>query len=154
MHDADRRRVSGRVGTATVEYPGDDPSTLARMLGDLIEANVGSRAARRRDFLGLRATVGIEVTDLGQSVVLEFDGGTLRVRDGRLEGRPELTIHADSATIMDLGNLRIGPLGLPVYPDRVGRSVAAKLLDGRLRVEGMLTHPGTLSRLVRVFSVR
>jgi hypothetical protein len=45
-------------------------------------------------------------------------------------------------------------LGLPVYYDGVGRGVALKLLQGKLKIDGMLTNVATLNRVTRVFSVQ
>jgi hypothetical protein len=55
---------------------------------------------------------------------------------------------------MGLSNLRIGPLGLPVYFDANGREVAGKLLRGRLKIDGLLPNLLTLNAVTRVFSVQ
>ena len=55
---------------------------------------------------------------------------------------------------MNLSNLRIGMFGMPVYYDEVGRGVALKLVQGRLRIEGMLGNLATLNTVTRIFSVR
>jgi hypothetical protein len=123
------------------------------MLGGLIESNVSSSPGKRRDFERLRAKVGIDVQDIGESVTLHFRGGSLIVADG-LHPPCDLTIHADSDTVLELSNLRIGPFGMPVYVDEVGRDVASKLLGRRLRIDGMLAHVPMLNRVTRVFSVR
>jgi hypothetical protein len=55
---------------------------------------------------------------------------------------------------MNLSNLRIGLFGMPVYYDEVGRGVAAKLLQGKLRIDGLLGNIATLNTVTRIFSVR
>ena len=121
------------------------------MLGGLIEANVSARPEKRADFGRLRARVGISARDAEEAATLDFEGGHLTVWNGLQEGR-RITITADSDTILQLSNLRIGPLGMPVYVDATGREVVAGLLSGRLRIQGLL-HLGLLNRVTRIFSV-
>jgi hypothetical protein len=138
---------------AEVGYADDEPSAFASMLGGLIEANIRSRPEKARDFDSLVARVGIFVTDINEGVTLDFKGGTLVVHNG-LKPRRRLTIRADADTVMSLSNLKIGPLGLPVYYDGVGRGVAAKLLRGKLKVDGLLPNLMTLNAVTRIFSVQ
>jgi SCP-2 sterol transfer family len=136
-----------------VEYAdGDDASAFAMMLGGLIEANVG-RPEKRQDFNSLTARVGIEVRDIDESVTLDFKGGKLRVSNG-LQRNRKITIRTDADTVMMLSNLGIGPFGMPVYFDTVGRGIVAKLLTGGLKIDGMLANIPTLNQVTRVFSVR
>jgi hypothetical protein len=123
------------------------------MLGGLIEANVESRPEKKRDFSSLVARVGIWVNDIDEGVTLDFKGGQLAVQNGLQPGRT-LTIRTDAETVMSLSNLKIGPFGLPVYYDEVGRSVAGKLLTGKLKIDGLLTNVMTLNSVTRIFSVQ
>jgi hypothetical protein len=136
-----------------VEYAdGDEASAFAMMLGGLIEANVG-RPEKREDFESLTARVGIQVRDIDESVTLDFKGGTLKVSNG-LQRNRKITIRTDADTVMMLSNLAIGPFGMPVYFDTVGRGIVAKLLTGGLKIDGMLANIPTLNQVTRVFSVR
>jgi hypothetical protein len=146
--------MAGRaVAPGAVEYSSDEPSAFAHMLGGLIEANVKANPKKRQDFDELVARVGIWVTDIDEGVTLVFDSGRLSVYNG-LEPRRTLTIRADAETVMSLSNLKIGPLGLPVYYDEVGRGIVSKLLLGKLKIDGMLQHIAALNRVTRVFSVQ
>jgi hypothetical protein len=136
-----------------VEYADDEPSAFASMLGGLIDANVKSRPEKVRDFESLVARVGIWVTDIDEGVTLDFKGGTLVMHNG-LKPRRTITIRTDADTVMSLSNLKIGPLGLPVYYDEVGRGVAAKLLRGKLKIDGLLPNILTLNAVTRLFSVQ
>ena len=136
-----------------VEFASEEPSAFAQMLGGLIEANVKASPKKRQDFDQLAARVGIWVTDIDEGVTLVFDSGKLFVYNG-LETRRTLTIRAEAETVMSLSNLKIGVFGLPVYYDEVGRGVASKLLQGKLKIDGMLQHVATLNRVTRVFSVQ
>jgi len=135
-----------------VEYADQEPSALSAMLGGLIEANVKGREEKRGDFENLVARVGIFVTDIAEAVTLDFKGGKLVVHNG-LKPRRTITIRADTDTVMSLSNLKIGPLGLPIYVDEVGRGVAMKLLRGSLKIDGLLPNILTLNAVTRVFSV-
>jgi hypothetical protein len=123
------------------------------MLGGLIQANVESRPEKQQDFATLIARVGIWVTDIDEGVTLDFKGGRLTVHNG-LKPRSTLTIRTDAETVMSLSNLKIGPLGIPVYYDEVGRSVAGKLLRGKLKIDGLLPNVMTLNAVTRIFSVQ
>jgi len=136
-----------------VDYADIEPSAFASMLGGLIEANVKSRPERQRDFDGLVARVGVWVSDIDEGVTLDFKGGSMTVHNG-LRPRRAITIRAEADTVMNLSNLKIGLLGLPVYYDSVGRGVAWKLLQGKLRIEGLLGNIATLNTVTRIFSVQ
>ena len=161
MHDADPGRMARRdhqikapaEPPVLVEYADDEPSAFASMLGGLIEANVKSRPEKQSDFASLVAKVGIWITDIDEGVTLDFKGGRLIVHNG-LKPRRTLTIRADAETVMSLSNLKIGLLGLPIYYDGVGRGVAAKLLRGKLKIDGLLPNLITLNAVTRIFSVQ
>jgi hypothetical protein len=163
MHDPDScgmARRSAKVKSepkkaGLVDYADDDPSAFATMLGGLIEANVEGRIEKRKDFSTLVARVGIWVNDIDEGVTLDFKGrgGWLTVHNGLVPNRT-LTIRTDAETVMSLSNLKIGPFGLPIYYDEVGRGVAAKLLSGRLKIDGLLPNVMTLNAVTRIFSVQ
>ena len=123
------------------------------MLGGLIDANITNDGDRRKDFDGLKARVGVWVTDIDEGVTLDFQGGALEVSNG-LKPKRDITIRTDADTVMNLSNLRIGLFGMPVYFDEVGRGIAAKLLQGKLRIDGLLGNIATVNTVTRIFSVR
>lgn len=154
MHDPGAHPMARRtVDKATVTYASQEPSAFAEMLGGLIGANVLANPNKRQDFDALTARVGIWVTDIDEGVTLVFESGRLTVYNG-LEPRRTITIRAEAETVMSLSNLKIGVFGLPVYYDSVGRGVALKLLQGKLKIDGMMTHVATLNRVTRIFSVQ
>jgi len=159
VHDKDPGRVARRklgatpIQPAQVDYADEEPSAFASMLGGLIQANVESRPEKQQDFATLVARVGIWVTDIDEGVTLDFKGGRLTVHNG-LKPRSTLTIRTDAETVMSLSNLKIGPLGIPVYYDEVGRSVAGKLLRGKLKIDGLIPNVMTLNAVTRIFSVQ
>ena len=155
MHDPGTHPMARRAvkTTTLVTYASKEPSAFAEMLGGLIEANVQANPSKHRDFDALTARVGIWVTDIDEGVTLVFESGRLKVYNG-LEPRRTITIRAEAETVMSLSNLKIGLFGLPVYYDWVGRGVALKLLQGKLKIDGMMTNVATLNRVTRIFSVQ
>jgi hypothetical protein len=147
-----RRKLEPASEPDIVSYADKEPSAFASMLGGLIDANVKAADGKRADFDRLVARVGIWVTDIDEGVTLDFKGGKLVVHNG-LRPTRTITIRADAETVMSLSNLKIGPLGLPVYYDEVGRGVATKLLRGKLKIDGLLPNILTLNAVTRVFSV-
>ena len=139
--------------TKTVEYADDEPSAFASMLGGLIEANVHGRPEKKRDFDSLAARVGVFVTDIDEGVTLDFEHGRLIVHNG-LQPKRDITIRAEADTVMNLSNLRIGLFGMPVYFDGVGRGVVAKMVQGKLKIDGLLGNIATLNTVTRIFSVQ
>jgi hypothetical protein len=136
-----------------VTYADAEPSAFASMLGGLIDANIASNPARRKDFDDLKARVGVWVTDIDEGVTLDFQGGALVVANG-LKAKRDITIRTDADTVMNLSNLRIGAFGMPVYYDEVGRGIAAKLLQRKLRIDGLIGNIATVNTVTRIFSVR
>lgn len=153
MHNPGAGDLAGRGVTNPVDYAdGEEASAFAQLLGGLIEANVVSRPEKLKDFHTLKARVGILVTDIGEAVTLDFEGGHLVVRNG-LEERRDVTIRADAETVMQLSNVKIGFAGMPNYLDATGREVAGKMLTGKLRIQGLVGNLTTLNRVTRLFSV-
>jgi len=130
---------------------GEGASGLASMVATLLAQNVERSREKFEDFRRLSAEVLIEVADLGQSVTLSFDRDRCTVHS-RSTGRPTIALRTDSETFMALGQIRIGPLGLPNYLDAPGRAVLRAMVSGRLRIHG-LRHLRTLNRVTRLFSV-
>jgi hypothetical protein len=129
---------------------GDEASGLATMLGTLLAQNVESHPEKYQDFRSVNAAVVFDVTDLGSAVTLCFEGERCTVLDGAMDN-PRLRLRTDSATLMSMSRLRIGPLGLPSYADPAGRAVLQAMAKGRLRIRG-LRHLTTLNRVTRLFS--
>ena len=152
MHDPGTYPMARRA-VKLVDYADAEPSAFATMLGGLIEANVLANPSKRQDFDALTARVGIWVTDIDEGVTLVFDAGRLTVHNG-LEPRRRITIRAEADTVMSLSNLKIGLFGLPIYYDGVGRGVALKLVQGKLKIEGLIANVATLNRVTRIFSVQ
>ena len=157
MHDPGGGRVPRRgpgVSAPQVVYPDgeEEASAMASMLAGLITANVEQHPERWDDFHKLSGTsVTIEVPDIEESLTLTFAGDDLVVRNGK-QGRPAVTITADSDVVMALNLVKTGPMGMPNYFDEAGRNVVKALVTGKLKIGGMW-RVDTLNRVTRLFSV-
>jgi hypothetical protein len=136
--------------TARVEYAEEEPNGLAAMIGGLIEGNLNDHPERER--LLRPAVVGIVADDAGVGITLRIAPGRVVVVNGVI-GDPSVIVRADSGTLIELSSapLRFG------FPDALiadGRAITRKLRNGELRVKGLSKHPGVVSRLNRLLSVR
>ena len=137
-----------------VVYPDgeDEASAMAAILAGLIIANVEQHPERWKDFHALSGTsISIEVPDIEEALTLTFAGDDLVVRNGR-QGRPAVSITADSDVVMALNLVKTGPMGMPNYFDAAGRDVVKALLNRKLKIGGMW-RIDTLNRVTRLFSV-
>ena len=145
--------IEPEAGPTLVDYAdGDHASPFATMLGGLIEANVNAKLETQAAFHSMRGRVGIEVVDIDESVTLDFQQGRLVVYNG-LKPNRAITISADAETVMQLSNVKTGPLGIPL-PDETARSVATKALTRQLRIGGLPFNFLLLRKLTKVFSVQ
>ena len=124
---------------------------FAGILADLLTANLTQRPEKRAVFESMRGAVAIELVDIETAVTLVFASGKLRIEEG-IVGRPEIVIRTASDRVMDLNALRIVG-GLPWYFDEAGRRVLGHLFSGRLKIEGLFTHPVLLTQLTKIMSV-
>lgn len=133
-----------------VTYVDAEPNGLAAMVGGLIEANLDRHP--EREGLLRRAVVDLVAIDADVATSLRIDRAEVRVANGLANGRADLRLVADSIALVELAAtpLRLG------YPDvfrREGRRVARAVLARDIRIEGLLRHPLTMSRLSRLLSV-
>ena len=136
--------------TARVDYVDEEPNGLATMIGGLIEGNLKDHPERERQLRP--AVVGIVADDAGVGITLRIAPGRVVMVNG-VVGDPVVLVRGDSATLTELSTvpLRFG------FPDALtadGRAVTRKLRNGELKVKGLSKHPGVVSRLNRLLSVR
>jgi hypothetical protein len=134
----------------TVEYPDKEPNGLAAMLGGLIEGNVAAHP-ELETLLSRPATYAIVAPDADVAVSIRLAPGRVTVRNG-VVGRPDVRVTTDSETLVGLSSVPL-KFGLPDLMTKAGREVNRKLLKGKLKVKGLLLHPGKLGRLNRLLSV-
>jgi hypothetical protein len=133
-----------------VRYLDEEPNGLAAMIGGLIEANL-EQHPERHALLSRRAAFGITAPDAEVSITILLAPGGVQVANG-LRGMPDVLVRADSDTLVGLSAVPLR-FGQPDAMTKEGRAVVRKLFDGRLKVKGLLTRPGTLGRLNKLLSV-
>jgi hypothetical protein len=137
--------------TASVQYLDEEPNGLAAMIGGLIEANLAAHPERER-LLRPRAAIGIVAADAGVALTLRLAPGRVSVGNG-LSGKPQVVIRAASETLTELSSVPLR-FGFPDAMTPEGRAATTKLFRGELKVQGFALHPGIVSRLNRLLSVR
>jgi hypothetical protein len=130
--------------------PGADEVAMAVMLSDMLAANL-EKPEKMKDFNKLKARVFINATDAEAEITMVFDKGSLTVYGGK-EGKPDISIITDAATLLDLANINI-KFGMPYYFDEAGMAVVKKLLKRELKLKGMFTHYFALNRLTKIMSL-
>jgi hypothetical protein len=136
--------------------PGAEDNLFAVRLAERVRENVELHPSKRRSFRALRGAVQVVAEDTGEAFTLRFDLGRLVLHDGTI-GLPTMTIAGSTEALVRFFDQPLVPeLPLPFRrsdgPER--GSVAASLLDGGVRVYGLLAHPRMLLRLHRILSPR
>ena len=141
--------------------PGAEENAFASMLADLVKQNLESKPHKKKDFdvlaKGRGVRVGLVADDADVALTLEFAQGRLVVHDG-IKGIPDVTIRGSADMIMALSNVPLTrPLALPLPTDRAAFEVVREMLratrTGSLKIYGLFSHLGPMSRLTRVMSV-
>lgn len=130
--------------------PGADEVAMAVMLSDMLKANL-EKPEKLKDFNKLKARVYIHAVDAETEITMDFNRGSLTVYGGK-EGNPDLSIETDAASLLDLANLKI-KYGMPWYFDETGMAVVKKLLKRELKIRGLITNLGALTRLSKIMSL-
>lgn len=132
----------------SVTFADAEPDGLASMLGTLIEQNLARDPPRRR--LLQPGVVTLTATDIGVAATLHFASSGVRVANGT-DPHAQLDVSTDARRLLDLAAVPLR-LGLPDILTAGGREVLRCILQGRVRVRGLLRHPLLLTRLNRLLS--
>ena len=135
--------------TPTVEFLDQEPNGIASMLGGLIQANLQNHPDRAA--LLKPAIVGIVAEDAHVALTLGISPDRVTVRNG-LAPHVDVLVRADAATLTELSSTPLR-LGFPDAFSKAGRAITGKLFSGTMRVQGLILHAATVSRLNRLLSV-
>jgi hypothetical protein len=133
-----------------VEFSDPEPNGLAAMIGALIEANLARHP--QRVALLKPAVIDLTAPDAGVSVSIEITPGLVSIGNGGSNGARHVHVRADSHALLQLSSVPLR-LGLPDPLTSDGRRVLGKVLRLEIRIDGLLRHPGKLTRLSRLLSV-
>ena len=137
----------------------DDEAGIAfrDLVQGLVEANL-ERDPRRALRVTKREAASLVATDADVAVTIQMlpgahrAPGTVLVHDGR-DPWAEIVVRAESLGLLELAATPLR-FDLPDVMTVDGRSVVRQLLRGRIRVEGMVRHLGTVRRLSMLLSAR
>ena len=123
---------------------------LGQMIADLVRSNIQKEPARADLVHGVAGRININATDVESEIGMLFTGSELRI--GAALPAPDLEVICDSATLMELANVRLR-LGRPDPMTPEGRAILTKMVRKQLIVHGMVAHPKLLTRLQKLFTV-
>jgi len=134
------------------------PATAFRdLVQGLVDANLAREPARAMR-LSRREAASLVATDADVAVTIQMlpgarrAPGTVLVHDGR-DPWAEIVVRAESLGLLELAATPLR-FGLPDVTTPDGRDVVRQLVRGRIRVQGMLRHIGTVRRLSMLLSAR
>jgi len=161
--------------------PGADASSLAQYFANRIKSGLDV-PGKRRTFAALKATVFVVDFDSGETVSFRFDHGRLTVHEGPI-GVPSVTFGGPRAALFSLESARLTDLPRAVVGARAQPVTLVETDDGRpsspppsspggrpqpldtvalarlylqkeLRVYGLVSHPRTVVRFLKLVSSR
>lgn len=118
---------------------------------DLLSGNINHSPAKLAVFNKTQGVMAINLPDIEAAITLIFQRGNLTIEPGIVHN-PAIIIKTSSDLVTDLNMLNIR-WGLPYYFDAAGRCVLGHLLQGRLKIKGMFTHPILLNNFTILMSV-
>ncbi len=136
----------------------EDPALAFRdLVQGLVDANL-AREPERAMRVSKREAAALVATDADVAVTIQMlpgarrAPGTVLVHDGR-DPWAEIVVRAESLGLLELAATP-RRFDLPDVATPDGRAVLAKLMRGRIRVQGLVRHLGTVRRLSMLLSAR
>jgi hypothetical protein len=132
-----------------IELDEGTSSELALTLRDAIARNAARREGR--DALGkLSGRVLVRAEDRDRAVTLDFADGSVRIRDGELEGA-RIRVLGDEDAILSLTRVPFSGR-VPEVWSRPGRLALRRQLGGELTIRGLVLRSRSVLRLLRLLS--
>jgi hypothetical protein len=132
-----------------VELDEGTSSELALTLRDAIVRNAARREGRAA--LGkLSGRVLVRAEDRDRAVTLDFADGSVRIRDGELEGA-RIRVLGDEDAILSLTRVPFSGR-VPEVWSRPGRLALRRQLGGELTIRGLVLRSRSVLRLLRLLS--
>jgi hypothetical protein len=128
---------------------GDVPFSF--IVAELLAGNIEKSQAKQETYKKMNGIAAIDLPDIEAVITLIFGEGKLTIEPGIVHN-PAIIIKTSSDLVTDLNLLNIR-FGLPYYFDAAGLNVIRHILQGRLKIKGMLLHLILLTRLTIIMSV-
>ena len=132
-------------------------AAFRELVQGLIDANLVRQPARALR-VSRREAACLVATDADVAVTIQMlpgarrSPGTVLVHDGR-DPWAEVVVRAEGIALLELAATPLR-FDLPDVMTRDGRDVVRQLVRGRIRVQGMVRHLGTVRRLSMLLSAR
>ncbi len=144
-----------------IDRPDPDPAEghagFRALVEGLLEANLG-RVPSRVSLIRRRESSTLVATDAGVAVTVRMQPGAEKapgrvlVVDGE-DPDAEIVVRAESMALFEVAAVPLR-FGLPDVLTSGGRHIVGAIVRRRIRIRGLLRHPGTLRRLSLLLSVR
>lgn len=135
--------------------PGAEEHPLGPRLADRIRENVLRVPSRARSFRALRGAVQIVPFETGEALTLRFDHGRCTIHDGSV-GIPLITIGGPLEALLKLEEIDLQGFRLKKRAPRLLspalRDIIGRWGRGELEVYGLLSHPRTVVRVIRLLA--
>lgn len=136
--------------TVEIALVGPDRGGLAEMLAGLLRSNLDRHP--ERSALLRPATIELIAVDAAERANVRLGPGRIEIAAGASGRAADVRVRGASGDLLALSAAPLR-LGLPDPLDRDGRAVLVRIVRGRVRISGMLRHPGIVSRFARLLSV-
>lgn len=136
---------------ASVVMVDDQPNGLAAMMADLLRANLERRPERAK-YLRSPASFTITGADIGLSLTLRITDGQILVASGKTKPPAAVRVRGEGVQLLELSSVPLR-FGFPDLLTPQGRAALKAMRSGKLKVKGLLRHPGMVSRLNRLLAV-
>lgn len=143
---------SGAAAAASVVLVDQEPNGLAAMMADLLRANLQRRPERAR-LLRSPASFTITGADIGLSLTLRIADGKILVASGKTKPPPAVRVRGEGVQLLELSSVPLR-FGFPDVCTPEGRAVLHAMRTGKLKVKGLVRHPGMVARLNRLLAVK
>jgi hypothetical protein len=136
--------------------PGVEDHPLATRYADRIRENVDRDPARAKAFRALRGAVQFVPFETGEALTLRFDHGRLTLHEGSV-GIPTVTFGGPLEVLLRLPDVELQGIvpsgrGREERNSVVLRDLGRRFASGELQVYGVVSHPRTVLRILRLLA--
>ncbi len=136
--------------------PGAEDHPLGAIFAQRVRENVDRDPARARAFRALRGAIQFVPFETGEALTLRFDHGRLTLHEGSI-GIPTVTFGGPLEVLLRLPEVELQGIvpsgrGREERSSTVLRQVLRHLARGDLKVYGLVSHPRTVARVLRLLA--
>jgi len=138
----------------TLVLEGEKPNGTARILHTVLGEKLDEAPWKAKPVKALsNRTVRLLITDRDEWVDVVVGGdGTVDVRSGSPDTRPQVTVALDMRTLPVILGVPLWH-NLPALWEKGGKKLVRDLAGRRVRVRGLLSHPAIVIRVLQILGV-